>query len=161
VIEETRARTIRSPRARGLQGKPAGFVSRCSADAIDLGVVGVLYFTILTALAAFEYLFLEQPFELPSPDWTVTTVTAWVIAIIYLTSGWASTGRTIGKSTMGLRVVSSRGEGLSPRHAFLRALLCATFGWVLLLWILVSKRRAGIHDVLLRTAVVYDWTTHA
>jgi uncharacterized RDD family membrane protein YckC len=160
VIEEKRVRTIRSPRARELQGTRAGFVSRCAADAIDLLVVAVIYMAILTAIGVVEYLLQEESFEMPQPDLLVTTTMSWCIAVAYLTSGWASTGRTIGKSTMGLRVVNAHGEALSPRHAFVRALLCATVGWVLLLWILVSKRRAGFHDVLLRTAVVYDWTTH-
>jgi uncharacterized RDD family membrane protein YckC len=135
-------------------------VSRCAADSVDLLVVSLIYFGILLTVGVVEYLVQEQSFEMPQPDLAVTTVTSWVIAIVYLTAGWGSTGRTIGKSTMGLRVVNTRGEALSPRHAFVRALLCATVGWVLLLWILVSKRRAGAHDVLLRTAVVYDWTTH-
>jgi uncharacterized RDD family membrane protein YckC len=160
VIEERRTRAIRSPRARALQGSRAGFVSRCAADGIDLVVVVVLYVAILTAVGIVEYFVTEKSFDMPQPDLAITTLTGWVIAIVYLTSGWTSTGRTIGKSAMGLRVVSARGEGLSPRHAFVRATVCATFGWVLLVWILVSRKRAGIHDVLLRTAVVYDWTTH-
>ena len=160
MTEPRRVRTIRSPRARALQGTRAGFVSRCAADGIDLGVVVLIYIGILLALGAVEYLLFSTPFDVPQPDVTVSTVTGWLIAVGYLTAGWTSTGRTIGKSTMGLRVVSASGTPLSPRHAFVRALMCATFGWVLLLWVLVSRRRSGVHDVLLRTAVVYDWTTH-
>jgi hypothetical protein len=26
-------------------------------------------------------------------------------------------------------------------------------------WIIVSRRRSGFHDILLRTTVVYDWIT--
>ncbi len=82
-----------------------------------------------------------------------------MIAVLYLTIGWASTGRTIGKSTMGLRVVNNNGKPLRSKRAFLRALICATLGWELLLWIIVSRRRAGVHDLMVRTTVVYDWTT--
>jgi uncharacterized RDD family membrane protein YckC len=57
---------------------------------------------------------------------------------------------------MGLRVVTARGEALTPRRAFLRAALCTTVPAVLL-WVVVSRKNLGAHDVLLRTAVVYDW----
>jgi uncharacterized RDD family membrane protein YckC len=159
TVESVRTRTIRSPRARALQGTRAGFVSRCTADGIDLVVVVAIYFGILVAVGVVRYLVLQEDFNMPNPDLGVTTVVSWVIAVLYLTAGWQSTGRTIGKSTMGLRVVSSRGRSLSPRHAFFRALICATFGWVVLAWIIVSRRRSGFHDILLHTTVVYDWIT--
>jgi uncharacterized RDD family membrane protein YckC len=50
---------------------------------------------------------------------------------------------------------------MRSKRAFLRALICATLGWELLLWIIVSRRRAGVHDLMVRTTVVYDWTTRA
>jgi uncharacterized RDD family membrane protein YckC len=37
-------------------------------------------------------------------------------------------------------------------------LICATFGAITLGWVIVSRRRAGIHDVVLQTSVVYDWS---
>ncbi len=79
--------------------------------------------------------------------------------MLYLTAGWAGTDRTVGKSVMGLRVVTNRGQPLRPRRAFLRALICATLGAIALAWVVVSRRRAGIHDIVVRTTVVYDWTT--
>ena len=159
IADGGRSRAIRSPRAQALQGTRAGFVSRCTADGIDLVVVVAIYFGILVAVGVVRYLVLQEQFDLPSPAFGVTTVVSWVIAVLYLTAGWTSTGRTVGKSTMGLRVVSSRGRPLGAKHAFLRALLCATFGWIVLPWIIVSRRRSGFHDILLRTTVVYDWIT--
>jgi uncharacterized RDD family membrane protein YckC len=157
IAEGGRTRAIRNVRARTLQGTRAGIVSRCAADGIDLVAVLAIYFGILVAVGVVRYLVLQQDFNLPNPALGVTTVVSWVIAVLYLTAGWTSTGRTIGKGTMGLRVVSSRGRPLSPRHAFFRALICATFGWIVLPWIIVSRRRSGFHDILLHTTVVYDW----
>jgi uncharacterized RDD family membrane protein YckC len=50
---------------------------------------------------------------------------------------------------------------LRPRRAFFRALICATLGAIALAWVIVSRRRAGIHDIAVRTSVVYDWTPTA
>jgi uncharacterized RDD family membrane protein YckC len=160
VSDVPRTRTIRSPRAQELQGSRAGFVSRCTADLVDLGVVVLFYFLALLVIAAVKYFVLSDDFDVPQPNFGVTTVGCWAIAVVYLSSGWANTGRTFGKSTMGLRVVSSRGRPLSPRHAFVRALICATAGYFVLLTIPFSRSRSGVHDYVLRTAVVYDWTTH-
>jgi uncharacterized RDD family membrane protein YckC len=151
--------TIRNPRARALQGQRAGIASRVTADAIDWGVVVAIYVGILLALALFEYFVGSGKFDVPRPAAGVTLVSEWAIAVLYLTAGWAGTGRTIGKSFMGLRVVTDGGQALRPRRSFLRALICATLGAIALAWVIVSRRRAGIHDIVVRTSVVYDWTT--
>src|SRR5262249_6943489 len=78
-------------------------------------------------------------------------------AVIYFTIGWASTGRTIGKQVMGLRVVRRDAAPLSTLQALGRALICVLF-WYLVMWtVLFSRRNAGIHDMILKTVVVYDW----
>jgi uncharacterized RDD family membrane protein YckC len=57
---------------------------------------------------------------------------------------------------MGLRVVRSDGSRLRFWRALFRAVLCATFFWVLLL-ALVNRRNRGLEDVAFGTVVVYDW----
>ena len=61
---------------------------------------------------------------------------------------------------MGLRAVGRDGSDLSPWRGFWRAVLYLLFlpG---ILWALVSKRNASVQDLLLRTAVVYDWGHHS
>jgi uncharacterized RDD family membrane protein YckC len=156
----TKSSPIRSPRARELQGKRAGIASRISADAIDWLVVVLIFVGILLAIALVEYFIGSGQFDVPRPAAGITIAAEWVIAVLYLTAGWAGGNRTIGKSVMGLRVVTNSGVPLRPRRAFFRALICATFGAITLAWVVVSRRRAGIHDVIVRTSVVYDWTTH-
>lgn len=137
----------------------AGLASRVTADAIDWGIVVGIYIGILIAVALVEYFIASSKFEVPRPPAGVTLGSEWVIAVLYLTAGWAGTGRTIGKSIMGLRVVTNAGRPLRPRRSFFRALICATLGAIALAWVIVSRRRAGIHDIAVRTSVVYDWTT--
>ncbi|MGZ8764770.1 MAG: RDD family protein [Acidimicrobiia bacterium] len=150
------ASTIRNPQARTLQGNRAGIVSRVIADGIDYLIVFFIYFGILIGLAVAEYLLTGNKFQIPDPPVAVSIVVPWLILVGYLTAGWGGTGRTFGKSMMGLRVVTRAGLRLPPRRAFLRALLCATFPWVIL-WVVISRKNLGLHDILFRTGVVYDW----
>ncbi len=152
----TTEQVIRSPEARTLQGNRAGIVSRVIADGIDYLLAFLIYLAILIAWGVTEYLLTGAKFKIPDPPVVVTIVVPWLILIVYLTAGWGSTGRTIGKSVMGLRVVTRKGLRLPARRAFLRAVLCATIPWVLL-WVVISRKNLGLHDVVFRSAVVYDW----
>jgi uncharacterized RDD family membrane protein YckC len=151
------ASVIRNERARSLQGTRAGFVSRALANGVDWLVAMAIYLALLAGLALAGYLLGDEPLKLPDPPVWLSISVPWLIIVVYLTAGWGGTGRTIGKSAMGLRVVGTRGEPLRARRAFVRALVCASFAWVLL-WVVVSRRNAGLHDVLCRTTVVYDWS---
>jgi uncharacterized RDD family membrane protein YckC len=151
------APAIRSPQARSLQGERAGIVSRVFADGIDFAVTMGIYIAMLLALGVADFLLTQNgSFAVPDPPPVVSVVVPWMILIVYLTAGWGGTGRTFGKSVMGLRVVTRAGLRLPPRRAFLRALLCATFLW-LILWVAVSRKNLGLHDIVFRTSVVYDW----
>jgi uncharacterized RDD family membrane protein YckC len=150
------SKTIRDDRALALQGRRAGFVSRVTADAIDFGVVQVIFLSILVGVATVRFLIERKNFHVGSPALGVTVVVQWTILVLYLGSGWSTTGRTIGKTVLGLRVGSRDGRVLSTPRAFLRAVGCASF-YPSLLWIFWSRSNAALHDILLRTQVVYDW----
>src|SRR5689334_9933525 len=150
-------RAIRNARARALQGRRAGIVTRLLAVAVDVGVVFVLYTASLYAYAVIHYLLTSKPLELPTPDTWVRILVVGGVAFFYLVSAWASTGRTIGAQVLGLAVVTERGGPLSTRRAGARALVCILIGGPSLVWILVSRKNAAIHDLICRTAVVYDW----
>lgn len=153
----TAHRTIRDPRAQALQGARAGFVSRVTADAIDFGVLQVVYLGCLVSVAVVRFLIQRGHFHVTAPSPIVTVAVEWVLLVIYLGSGWSSTGRTVGKTALGLRVVTRAGSSLPPARAFARAVMCASF-YPGLLWILVSRRNAALHDALFRTEVRYEWT---
>lgn len=149
-------RTIRDERADRLQGGRAGFVSRVAADAIDFLVVEVIYVTVLVGVAVVRFLISRRHFSVGAPDLVVTVAAQWVILVLYLGTGWSSTGRTIGKSVLGLRVCNLDGTTVGTARAFARSVLCATV-YPALLWIFVSRTNAALHDVILRTQVLYDW----
>jgi uncharacterized RDD family membrane protein YckC len=80
----------------------------------------------------------------------------WILLVAYLTASWGSSGRSLGKQVIGLRVFHSNGTPLTLRRAFLRAVLCASFYPGLLL-ALPNRRNRGLEDVAFKTVVTYDW----
>ena len=142
--------------ARELQGQRAGVVSRFLADAIDLLVIVAAMVGVYFAVSGARFLLHPRQFSWPEPSALYLGTLGWILLIVYLTIGWASTGRTWGKSVLGLRVVSSRDIGLPLWRAFVRAFLCALFP-IGLFWSAVSTRNESVQDLLVRTTVVYDW----
>jgi uncharacterized RDD family membrane protein YckC len=149
---------IRSPLARQLQGTRAGIVSRLAANAIDAAVVFGIFVAVLFAVGVVRYLVSSHRLELADPGAVLSGLLEFGITVAYLASGWAGTGRTVGKQLLGLRVVSERGRRLAPPRALSRAVICVILGGPLLLWAVVSRRNAALYDRLLYTAVVYDWS---
>ena len=155
----TSDRVIRSSEGERLQGGRAGFVSRVAANGVDFLIVEMIYFAILVGIAVVRFLVSRHDFSVTAPDLWITVVGQWLIIVLYLGSNWSSTGRTVGKSVLGLRVERTNGGPLAPWRAFLRAVICASF-WASLLWIFVSRRNAALHDIVASTQVVYDWRGH-
>lgn len=149
--------TIRNPRARDAQGQQAGIVSRVMANAIDLGVAWILTFVLLGAWSAVRYIAFGDPLRFPRPEVSFTVGLFWLVLVVYLTDGWAESGKTIGKRIMGLRAEPAD-RPVRARRWLLRAALCVSFAPILLGWALVARDRRGIHDKLLGTRVVYDWS---
>jgi len=144
------------PVARVMQGQRAGIVSRFLADAIDLLVIVAAVVGVYFAVSAAKFLLHPRHFSWPEPSALYLSTLGWILLVVYLTIGWAGTGRTWGKSVLGLRVVSSHDVGLPLWRAFVRAVLCALFP-IGLFWSAVSSRNESVQDLLVRTTVVYDW----
>jgi uncharacterized RDD family membrane protein YckC len=152
----SRQREIRNQRAQELQGLRAGFVSRAVASGIDVLLVLSLYVGgYVVGSIAWDLFFSQSVSVSVPPHWLNETV-VWVILVAYLTAGWGTAGRSVGKQVMGLRVIRSDGSHLRLPRAFLRAILCATFFPVLLL-ALLDRRNRGLEDIAFGTAVAYDW----
>jgi len=149
-------RDSRYAEARALQGHRAGFASRVVADVLDLGVAWLLGLAMLVAAGVVRYLLTGPPLRLPVlPNWLDAGAFA-AVAVAYLTFSWAATGRSVGKQVAGLRVVERTGHRLSLWRSFIRAVLYVLFP-AGLLWILASRRNASLQDLIVRTAVLYDW----
>jgi uncharacterized RDD family membrane protein YckC len=143
--------------ARGFQGSRAGIVSRSVAAVIDFGVAVVAAFVLVLIRSVWSFftsggtsLRIEWPSRLGLSS------LVWVVLFLYLAWGWGRTGKTIGKRVLGLTVVTTGGGRLPAWLAIVRAALYAVFP-VGLLWSAVSARQRSVQDLLLRTAVVYDW----
>jgi uncharacterized RDD family membrane protein YckC len=152
-------RVIRYAEARALQGHRAGFASRVVADLVDLGVAWLLGLSALLAAGVFGYLLTGLPFHLPVLSNWLDAGAGAAIAVGYLAFSWAATGRSVGKQLAGLRVVDRAGGRLVLWRSFMRAVLYVLFP-AGLLWVLASRRNASVQDLVVGTAVVYDWAYH-
>jgi uncharacterized RDD family membrane protein YckC len=80
---------------------------------------------------------------------------------LYLWVSYAVFGKTIGKTILGLRVVSADGHAsMAPRQPLIRVLafpLSLLLLGVGLLGVVFNPQRQAWHDRLAKTAVVYDW----
>jgi uncharacterized RDD family membrane protein YckC len=111
------------------------------------------------AFSAIAFVTKPRAFEWPNPGPLVLATLWWVLLVLYLTIMWSVSGRTLGDQVMGLRVLTLGGDRLHGVRAFLRAIVCAVFP-LGLLWCAVDRRRRGVHDLIVRTQVVYDWIPH-
>ncbi|MFN8034579.1 MAG: RDD family protein [Acidimicrobiia bacterium] len=144
-------------RAREAQGRNAGIVSRVVANAVDGVVVTLIFVGMLAGVGLVRFLLGHKELALPKPPVGVTVALMWVLLTAYLALGWGGDGRTLGKRVMGLRVVSRGGGRLRPVQAVGRAALCVSFEVIVLAWVVVSRHNYGLHDLVFRTHVVYDW----
>jgi uncharacterized RDD family membrane protein YckC len=147
-------------RAHELQGRRAGFVSRATSGVIVVAVGLGIYFAIVVGWGFVKFLASSQSrakFEVPHPSQGLSVTAVTLIVIVLLAVSWSASGRSFGDSLLGLRVVTERGHRLGVVRAFVRALVLVSFAVPCMAWILVSRKNAGLHDLLCRTTVVYDW----
>lgn len=136
--------------------RPAGIVTRGVAAVIDLAVVAVMMGSVYIGTAFVQLLFDPSSFSFETPAAFLSVSALIGLSILYLTVCWATTGRTVGAIMMGVRLVTPRHGLLRWPVAVLRAILCVVFAFGLL-WVAVDGRRRSLQDIVLRTAVVYDW----
>jgi len=151
------SRVIRQDRAVELQGRRAGFPSRVLADFIDVAIAFGIFVLIYSGLSILWDFFQSDTIQIKVQSPGINATGMGLTVLIYLTLGWASTGRTIGKQIMGLRAVRRDGSSLHTGRALGRAALCVVFYPFVMWTVLFSRRNAGIHDMICKTVVVYDW----
>lgn len=154
-----------------LQGQYAGFISRLIAFIIDflivvmtVAVAGWFTSLLINFFGLSEFFSnLEAStsmsgnlFRALTAFWGVTT-----ISFLYFVLAWTVTsGKTIGKGLLGLRIVPLDGTRISLLESILRyiafwfSVICLGIG---IFWILVSDKRQGWHDKAAKTCVIYDW----
>jgi len=140
--------------ARSFQGDRAGIVSRVLANAIDLAILVVVLGAGYLGWSAWLFLRRGASFRFPTVTYQGTYVVGAIVLTLLFTVAWSTTGRSYGDRLLGLRVIGRRGDRLGLAAAFVRAVLCVAFP-PLLFWAIVDRR--SVQDLVLRTAVIYDW----
>jgi uncharacterized RDD family membrane protein YckC len=142
--------------ARPYQGERAGLVTRVIAGAVDALSVSVALLLAYAGFNALMFLISPRDFQFSSASPFLSVTLALLALVVYMTAAWSITGRTYGDHVMGLRVVGHHGHRVWPPIALIRAAFCVGFPFGLL-WCGVSTSRRSLQDVVLRTAVIYDW----
>jgi uncharacterized RDD family membrane protein YckC len=157
-----------------LQGYYAGFASRAVAIVIDYSIIFLVGAVCIGAMALFFDLPTVQRFIqwvnnilpgfdrifvwLTSPRFAATFVI--LLQYAYFVFFFSTTGQTIGKAIMGLRVVTTDGKRMGVRRSFVRT-LCYVVSLAPLglgfLWVLGEDRRRAWQDKIAHTYVLYVW----
>lgn len=142
--------------ARSIQGQRAGVVTRLVAALVDAAVVAVALVAGYVCVAGFRFLLHPRGFQFPDPTiWQGISGNALMLTA-YLTIAWRAGGRTYGNTLMGVRVINVGGGRVGWGQAAARAVAYLAFP-AGLLWVAVDLRSRSVQDLVLRTAVVYDW----
>ncbi|TYL45032.1 RDD family protein [Nocardioides sp. BGMRC 2183] len=138
-------------------GRYAGPISRTLGAAADVGFVVATY-TLGAALVAFLARVLIHA-DLEEVAGVPATLVLLIWGALYLMVATAVSGRSVGQALVGLKVVDRDGGVVRGSQAVLRVLLLpvsALFA-IGLLPILLRRDHRALHDLVARTAVVYDW----
>ena len=144
--------------ARPFQGQRAGVVTRTAANAVDFAVAVLIVTAGYLSWSALLFVIDAPGFTFPKPSFLLLLICGELVLFVYFTSAWATTGRTYGDHLMGLRVVNYRGERMRWAGAAVRAVFCLVIP-IGLFWSAVSPTNRSLQDTVLRTSVIYDWTT--
>ncbi len=150
------AEPVETGQAATPQGLRAGFVSRFVADIVDVVIVAVVAIGIVVVAAMIGSLTGRRGFHIPNLHLLGSTLLGSFVFFLYLAYFWGATGRSPGKQVVGLRVVKSSSRPLGPGRAAIRSALCVLFP-IGLVWSIVDRRNASLQDLLLGTAVIYDY----
>lgn len=132
-----------------------GFGRRFLAMMID-GVIVVIVSFILALLLGMIDLFFGRGIL----SWNLIIVVVMLIfSIFYFTGNWVQTsGQTLGKLLLNIRIVNRDGSPLTSGKLFLRYLgyiisgLPASLGFI---WVGIDRQRRGWHDIVAKTQIIH------
>jgi uncharacterized RDD family membrane protein YckC len=145
-------------------GQYAGFATRLVAFTIDrLIVAGTTTIVVAVTNLVLEALGLDELLDLSGQGSLIMPVFVAVITLLipitYDIGFWLLAGQTPGKRAMGLRIVRTDGQRLTPGNCVRRIIgyWISAILFLGYLWVLVDNRRQGFHDKIAGTFVVYAW----
>ena len=159
VSEEAGERPASSPRRTRISGYYAGPLTRLLAYLIDSFIVFSGAGLISTIIVGSINVVLELDLQW---DWRAGVLGFVAFSVWFFTYFWvgvAISGRTPGMSVLGIKVVDREGTPVTPAHAAVRALFLpiSAITVVGVLGVVFDARQRALHDVVAKTAVVYDW----
>lgn len=144
----------------GVSGHYAGAFTRLAAFLIDWFILAALYGALVAGAQWFSAAFLGFELRISDQNRWFWVAGFGIWAYSYMAVGLTITGRTPGKSLLGLKVVTRNGQPLGAGRASARVLAeplsFVAFG-LGLVGIVIGRERRALHDVIAGTAVVYDW----
>jgi uncharacterized RDD family membrane protein YckC len=145
------------------QGHYAGAVSRLAAFVVDQSAATTAY-SLGTAVVAWCIgLVTNQEIDVSVTGWlSVLGYLVWLF--LYYAYPWAMSGKTLGMTLLGIRVVTAQGAPIGARTAAVRTLALPLSFFTLgigFLPILFGRERRALHDRIAGTAVVYAWDAQA
>jgi uncharacterized RDD family membrane protein YckC len=155
--------TTVTPPVAGRQGNYAGGVTRLVAFAADVGASWGIFTVGVAGLGFAIDLVTGKQVNLASRQ-ILALIAIIIWQFVYFAYQWSLGGKTIGMALLGIRVVATDGDPITPRQAVIRTValplsfLVLGFGFI---GILLNKDRHALHDRLAKTAVVYSWDARA
>jgi len=134
-----------------------GLPRRLLAGLIDAVFMVFLNFILIIVIGVLALLFTSTNPNEPVPLSRLAAITGIILSLAYFAVSWMRSGQTMGKMTLGLKVVNEGGGKLSLGQALLRYVgyiissLGASLGF---LWIAYDGRHQGWHDKIAKTYVV-------
>jgi len=152
-----------TPADIGRQGNYAGAVTRLVAFAADIGASWGIFTLAIAGLGFAINLVTGKQVNLTSRQ-ILALIAIIIWEFVYFAYQWALGGKTIGMALLGIRVVATDGDPITPKQAVIRTvtlpLSFLLFG-LGFLGILLNKDRHALHDRLAKTVVVYSWDARA
>jgi uncharacterized RDD family membrane protein YckC len=137
----------------------AGLATRTLAFALDALIIDA-FVLFVGAVMALCLSLVGMPHDIRKVLAAIGAVAAIIFSVAYFAFFWSATGQTPGNRVMRIDVQDAdTGEPISGRRALVRVAALALAAVILcigLLYILVDRQRRALHDLLVRTVVVYS-----
>jgi len=148
--------------AIAVQGRYSGTISRGLAFLIDQLIVTTTFAVVVFFIQQAVDIVLRNAYgtyQLNELPWLIFSVfVLW--SFVYYTSALAATGRTIGKTIIGLKVINFEdGTSVTTWRAALRTMFLPISVWGIfgVLLGVVRQDRREMHDLISGTGVIYSW----